>query len=78
MLFVIPFIADWNKIEGYRQRQTDRNTKHESKPCVDWDYKVGDKVLLKKEGILHKAQSRYDGNPWIIMLVIKMDRMSEH
>jgi hypothetical protein len=26
MLFDIPFIADWNKIEDYRQHQTDLNT----------------------------------------------------
>jgi hypothetical protein len=26
MLFDIPFLADWNKIGEYRQRQTDRNT----------------------------------------------------
>ena len=31
MLFDIPFIADWNKIGDYRQRQTDRNTARENK-----------------------------------------------
>jgi hypothetical protein len=30
MLFDIPFIADWNKIGDYRQRQTDLNTAHEN------------------------------------------------
>ena len=69
ILFDIPFIADWNKIGEYRQRQTDRNTKRENKTRVDWDYKVGDKVLLQNEGILRKAQSRYDGKPWTIMSV---------
>ena len=47
MLFDIPFIADWNKIGDYRQRQTDCNTRCENKTCVDWDYKVGDKVLMR-------------------------------
>ena len=46
MLFDIPFLADWNKIGEYRQHQTDRNTQHENKCCMDWDYKIGDKVLL--------------------------------
>ena len=55
MLFDIPFQADWNKIGDYRQRQTDLNTK-----C----YKVGDKVLLRKDGILHKSESRYECDPW--------------
>eukprot|EP00956_Cyclotella_meneghiniana_P034877 scaffold109023_cov42-Cyclotella_meneghiniana.AAC.1 len=25
MMFDVPFLADWNKIGDYRQRQTDRN-----------------------------------------------------
>ncbi len=28
MLFDIPFVANWNKIVDYRQRQTDLNTAH--------------------------------------------------
>ena len=54
MLFDVPFLADWNKVGDYRQHQTDRNTARENKTCVEWDYAVGDKVLLRKEGILHK------------------------
>jgi hypothetical protein len=69
MLFDIPFLADWNKIGDYRQRQTDRNTARENKTRVDWDYKVGDKVLVRKDGILRKTESRYDGDPWTIMSV---------
>ena len=46
MLFDIPFIADWNKIGEHRQCQTDNNTTCENKTCVDWDHKVGDKVLV--------------------------------
>jgi len=30
MLFDIPFIANWNKIGDYRQRQTDLNTAREN------------------------------------------------
>ena len=69
MLFDIPFIADWNKIGDYRQWQTDRNTRCENKTCVDWDYKVGGKVLVHKDGILCKTESRYDGDPWTITSV---------
>jgi hypothetical protein len=46
MLFDIPFIADWNKIGNYRQRQTDLSTERENKRRVDYDYKVGDRVLV--------------------------------
>ena len=36
---------------------------------VDYDYKVGDKVLLTKEGILRKAESPYRKEPWTITTV---------
>ena len=63
MLFDVPFLADWNKVGEYRQRQTDRNTACENRRRVDWDYKVGDKVLLEKKGILCKAETRYEKDP---------------
>ncbi len=69
MLFDILFIADWNKIGDYWQCQTDRNTRCKNKTRVDWDYKVGKKVLVCKDGILHKIESRFDGDPWTIMSV---------
>ena len=69
MMFDIPFLADWNKIGDYRQRQTDRNTAQENKSRIDYDYKVGDKVLIRKEGILRKTESRYERNPWTITQV---------
>ena len=69
MLFDIPFLADWNKIGDYRQRQTDLNTKRENRTRKDWDYKVGDKVLLRKDGILRKSESRYERDPWTITSV---------
>eukprot|EP00804_Cyclotella_cryptica_P002099 CCRYP_006509-RA/>CCRYP_006509-RA protein AED:0.15 eAED:0.15 QI:0/-1/0/1/-1/0/1/0/100 len=69
MLFDIPFLADWNKIGDHRQRQTDHNTECENKSCVDWDYKIGDRVLLRKEGILLKSESKYHKDPWTISTV---------
>ena len=69
MLFNIPFLADWNKIGGYRQHQTDRNMAHENHSCCDWDYKVGDQVLLRKDGILRKSESWYESDPWTITSV---------
>ena len=69
MLFDIPFLADWNKIGDYRQRQTDLNTERENRTRKDWDYKVSDKVLLRKDGILRKSESRYDRDPWTITSV---------
>ena len=69
MLFDIPYIADWNKIGDYRQHQTDLNTAQENKQRVDYDYKVGEKVLVRKDGILRKTESHYDSEPWTITSV---------
>jgi hypothetical protein len=54
MLFDIPFIANWNKIGDYRQHQIDLSTACKNKKCVHYDYKVGDRVLVVQDGILHK------------------------
>jgi hypothetical protein len=59
MLFDILFIADWNKIGDYMQRQTDLNMARKNCKHVDYDYRVVNKVLLTQEGILHKAESPY-------------------
>ncbi len=54
MLFDIPFVADWTQIGEYRLHQTDRSNKCEKSSRVDNDYKVGDKILIRKDGILRK------------------------
>jgi hypothetical protein len=66
MLFDIPFIADWQKIGEHRQQLTDLNNAREHKSRIDYDYKFGQKVLLRKEGILHNAESRWHKKPWRI------------
>jgi hypothetical protein len=62
MLFDLPNIADWNKIGVYRQRQTDLNTELKNKRHVDYVYKVGDRVLIRKHSILHKKASHMTVN----------------
>ncbi len=57
MLFDVPFIANWSKIGEHRQKQTDKNTQRENETCLDWDYQPGDKVLLRKDGILRKTET---------------------
>ncbi len=69
MLFGIPFIADWQKIGERRQRLTDLNNACENESRIDYDYKVGQKVLLRKEGILYNAESRWHKKPWLIISV---------
>jgi hypothetical protein len=57
MQFDIPFIADWKIIGKHRQRLTDPNTARENEGGIDYDYKVGQKILVQNKGILCKAQS---------------------
>jgi hypothetical protein len=47
MLFDILLIADWKNIGEHRQWLTDINTAHENKGKIDYDYKVGQKVLTQ-------------------------------
>ncbi len=57
MLFDILFIADWQKIGEYRQQLTDFSNACENEGRINYDNKVGQKVLLQKEGILRNAES---------------------
>jgi hypothetical protein len=57
MLFDIPFVADWQKIGEHMQQLTDLNKARENESRIGYDYKVGQKVLVWKEGILRKSES---------------------
>jgi hypothetical protein len=69
MHFDIPFVADWKQIGDYRQNQTDHSNKREHNKRVDYDYKVGDKILFQNDGILRKAESIWKKEPWTITIV---------
>ncbi len=69
MLFDIPFIANWKTIGEHRQKLTDRNTDQENEGRIYYDYKVGENILVRNEGIIHKAQSLWQKDPWTIMTV---------
>ena len=69
MLFNIPFVTDWCKIGEQRQSLTNRGNQQENAKQIDYDYKVGDKVLVINEGILHNAESAYSKEPLTITTV---------
>ncbi len=52
-----------------RQHQTDHNMEQENSSGCDWDCKVGDQVLLRKDGFLCKGKSLYEYDPWTITSV---------
>ena len=66
MLFDIPYVADWAKIGKRRQEQVDKDCEKNNRRRIDYDYRVGQKVLLTKDGtILRKAEDPYEG-PYVI------------
>ena len=54
--------ADWNKIGEFRQAHTYRSVHRENKRRYDFDYEIGGKILIRKDGKLHKAETLYEGS----------------
>jgi transposase InsO family protein len=61
MLFDIPFLADWTAVGKRRQDLVDQSAAKENAKRVDFDYAVGQKVILRKDGVLRKAEQKYEG-----------------
>ena len=68
MLFDIPYLADWVTIGRRRQEQVDKSNTLENKRRLDYDYKVNDKVLIIKKGIIRKVEDPNEG-PYTITQV---------
>ena len=64
----IQFIADWASIALRKQKEIDRNNERENANRINWDYKVGDEVLLAKPGIIPKLDTPRTG-PYVIKRV---------
>ena len=56
ILFDIPYLADWTDIGKRRQEQVDKSTVLENKSRLEWDHKVGAKVLIVMKGIIRKVE----------------------
>jgi hypothetical protein len=62
MVLPIKFMADWGVIEQQCQKEMGHNNRRENASIISHDYKVGDKVLLKKPGKhLRKLESHRTG-----------------
>jgi hypothetical protein len=68
MLFDLPFLADWTEIGQRRQKLVDRDAERKNKLRIDHDYAVNDKVSLKKDGVLRKAEDKNTG-PYVVTQV---------
>ncbi len=53
----------------HRQKLTDLDTARVNEGRIVYDYKVGQKILVRNEAILRKAQSILQKNPWTITTV---------
>ncbi len=62
-------MADWRKIGEQRQSLTNRGNQRKNAKQIDYNCKVGDKVIVINEGILCKAESAYGKEPWTITTV---------
>ncbi len=69
MLFDIPFMADWRKIGEQRQSLTNCGNQQKNAKQIDNNYKVGNKVPVINKGILRKAESAHDKEPWTITTI---------
>ena len=59
MLFDIPYLVDWKAIGQRRQILVNQRNANENAKRVDFDYRVGQKIMLQKDGTLRKAADRY-------------------
>ena len=68
MIFDIPYLADWTSIGKRRQEQVDKKNVHANLHRSEHDYKIGDKVLLIKDGVFRKVEDPNEG-PYTITQV---------
>ena len=61
MMFDIPYLTDWNAIGRRRQQLVDRNNARENARRIEYDYKVGGKCLVYKDGVLRKGEDQFLG-----------------
>ena len=61
MLFDIPYSAHWSEIGRKRQAQVDKSSVTKNQNRIDFDYKIGQKIFLIKDGIYHKSEDNNIG-----------------
>eukprot|EP00804_Cyclotella_cryptica_P025336 CCRYP_012429-RA/>CCRYP_012429-RA protein AED:0.46 eAED:0.49 QI:0/0/0/1/0/0/2/0/127 len=64
-IFGKDMLFDWNT----DKRKKVKNTRWENASRIVWDYQPSDKVLLRKDGILHKTESQCESDPRTITSV---------
>jgi hypothetical protein len=68
MIYNLKSITDYERLRARKEKYIKLANEMENKNRVDHDYKIGDKVLLYRDGILRKAESPTEG-PYTIIEV---------
>ena len=68
MILPIKFKADWARIRANRQRVMTQSNVRENSTRIKHEYKVGEKVLLTKPGIIRKMSTPREG-PYLVRAV---------
>ena len=61
MILPVKYITDWTRLQNMRQSQMAHDNKRENKNRIHHVYSEGDKVLLKKPGIIPKMDAPRTG-----------------
>ena len=60
-LLNISFVADWQYIKERKQKLIKQNNKRENRTRIDYQYSVGDKVMIKEDPNRKHGSDRYSG-----------------
>jgi hypothetical protein len=61
MIYNLKSITDYERLRARKEKFIKLANEMENKNRVEYDYKIGDKVLLYRDGILRKAESPTEG-----------------
>ena len=68
MLYPLQHISEWDMIQKRKQSTIDKANSRENSTRLDWDYKIGEKILLFDNSIQRKLDSPTQG-PFEITIV---------
>ena len=61
MLLNVPLIADWKAIQKHREQLVNKALLKSNKKRINYDYRVGQKILKYDNSIVGKLESRTTG-----------------
>ena len=77
MIFSMLYTPDWKKIREQKQAQELKDNERENSKRRDHTYKIGDKVLLKRDYLqIHRKSERKNQGPYNVVAVHKNRTLS--